>query len=66
MVAPSGRAFLDQHQNPGGGRSGVEIICAQCFFETAEPEDRIELAAKPEIVVQEILNAQPNTWKERN
>jgi hypothetical protein len=58
-ISPSGQARL-------GTQPHLEIICAQCFFETSESTERIELAAEPEIVLQEILGAEPNTWNERN
>jgi hypothetical protein len=59
MIAPSGQRFLKD-------RPGFEIICTQCFFETANPEDRIQLASSAETVLQEIAGMVPNHFRRRN
>ena len=59
MVAPSGQAFLDLHPD-------ADIICAECFVQTAVPETAFGLAATADQIAAEIKEAVPNEWRSRN
>ena len=66
MMAATGRAFVESRQNPGLRVLTVEIICVPCLLQDTEPAKEIGLTARPEIIMQEILTAVPNKWRERN
>jgi hypothetical protein len=59
MIAPTGQALLKKMPR-------MEIVCAQCFLESSEPTEDIRLAGDPETVLQEVMNAEPNRWRNRN
>jgi hypothetical protein len=59
MVPPSGQQFLKTH-------AGAKTICIACFRTLPVAGMKVDLAATPEVILEECASAVPNDWRDRN